>query len=327
MKRSLPFLFLLFIFFSCSKHNDSSGGSAAPIKWNQLAQFPGTVNFDPIAFSIGNRIYAGMAGSVAFGPSKRATEFFAYDKVANAWMQLTSFPVAALAYPGAGFVVAGEGYVVLSPDSSDNGLYAYDTAHNSWSRKTNYPGVVQGSPTAFAINGFGYVGLGESFTPEENGFYQYDPVADSWTKKSNYPGTHPEAAASFVIGNLAYVGTGAMGATGSSDGNNVSTEFYSYDPASDTWTPKANFVGVPRYGAAGFAVGNDGYMVGGSGANNEYVADLWQYDPSADKWAEQQVFTPGGRYAGLAFSGDSVGYFGFGANNVQPMNDLWKYRP
>ena len=56
-------------------------------------------------------------------------------------------------------------------------------------------------------------------------------------------------AVGFSIGNKGYVGTGY-------DNNiNYHNDFWEYDPATDTWTQKANFGGGARYGAVGFSIG------------------------------------------------------------------------
>ena len=57
-----------------------------------------------------------------------------------------------------------------------------------------------------------------------------------WTQKTNFSGAPRYHSVAFAIGNKIYVGTGW---------NNTSyyNDFYEYDPASDTWTQKANFPG------------------------------------------------------------------------------------
>jgi N-acetylneuraminic acid mutarotase len=55
-----------------------------------------------------------------------------------------------------------------------------------------------------------------------------------------------------------------------------------YDPATDTWTQKAD-IPAPRAGMATSVVNRRIYAVGGSG-NGGYIATVWEYDPATDTW-------------------------------------------
>ena len=76
---------------------------------------------------------------------------------------------------------------------------------------------------------------------------------------------------SFVIGSKGYVGQG--------DGNN---NFYSYDPATDTWADMNVFEFTPRAFPVSFAIGNKGYVVSGV-VGTGILDDLREYDPSVPR--------------------------------------------
>ena len=60
-------------------------------------------------------------------------------------------------------------------------------------------------------------------------------------------------------------------------------DFWEYDPATDTWTQKADFEGVGRGFAVGFSIGSNGYIGTGLLGNLNYGGpsskDFWEYDP------------------------------------------------
>jgi hypothetical protein len=51
-------------------------------------------------------------------------------------------------------------------------------------------------------------------------------------------------------------------------------DFWEWDQATDTWTQKTNFAGIPRGYAVGFSIGNKGYV--GTGRLEK---DFWEFDP------------------------------------------------
>ena len=55
-------------------------------------------------------------------------------------------------------------------------------------------------------------------------------------------------------------------------------DFYEYDPATNTWTQKADFGGTGRYYAAGFSIGSKGYI--GTGGLVLLFKDFWEYTPA-----------------------------------------------
>jgi N-acetylneuraminic acid mutarotase len=297
--------------------------------WTLQNVFPGSFMGNALTFQIGNKVYLGMgegAGSNNLGTWLK--EFWQYDVIAKAWTQKASFPGKTGGYQVC-FTAGDKGYVALNFDVSGNlSLWQYDTALNTWSQKANFPGDPEYGMVAFGINNYGYLGLGGT-SPI---IWQYDPAADFWTQKVNFPGTASSYPVSFVIGNYGYVGTGMNGlntATGSQ-------EFFQYDPSSDTWNKRADFPGVGRNMAAGFAIGNFGYLGTGFGVNGNELSDFWQYNPSSDRWIQKNDFGGGIRGQAIGFSGAGQGYLGFGIgvqHQVEPnvtsasFDDLWEYQP
>ncbi|HLA57353.1 MAG TPA: kelch repeat-containing protein [Puia sp.] len=299
-------------------------------QWTVKSSFPGSFMGKITSFRIGNKLYAGI-GQAYTG---NLQEFWQYDATTGAWTQKASYPAMSLPGLGIGFSIGNKGYVIMSPDSLGyTDLWQYDTALNTWTKRAYFPGSLKQGMTAFSINNFGYVGLGGDGIGRSNKIWQYDPVADSWAPKSDFPGTGSTNSASFVVGSYAYVGTGMNGfntITGS-------TEFYRYDPSTDTWTKKADFPGVGRNSAAGFAIGDYGYLGTGYNLSGFYLSDFWQYNPSTDIWAQKNDFGGGVRGEASGFAGDNQGYLGFGSGAAHQAGamagynsiyiDLWEYQP
>src|SRR5207253_2438553 len=118
-----------------------------------------------------------------------------------------------------------------------------------------------------------------------------------------------------------YIGTGWSAGTGQNN------DFWEYNPSTNTWTQKANFGGGRRIAAAGFSIGNKGYI--GTGSFAASMSDFWEYDPSTNAWTQKANF--GGRLRGFA-TGVSIGDKGYirtGTDNigVTNKNDFWEYTP
>src|SRR3989304_7433891 len=94
-----------------------------------------------------------------------------------------------------------------------------------------------------------------------------------------------------------------------------------------TWTQKADFGGVPRAGAMGFAVGNKGYI--GTGRSSVFFNDIWEYDPTSNQWIQKGNFPGTPRMYATGFSIGTKGYLATGdtTSGASYMNDFWEYNP
>src|SRR5690606_23222705 len=92
------------------------------------------------------------------------------------------------------------------------------------------------------------------------------------------------------IGNKGYLGTG-------NDANGNKTDFWEYDPATDTWTQKAVVPGYGRDEAAGFTIGNNGYIGGGYAPKTFY-----EYNPATNSWTQKANIPGSYAYENVGFS-------------------------
>jgi N-acetylneuraminic acid mutarotase len=251
--------------------------------WMQKADFGGPARRDATGFSIGEYGYIGTGGSYL-------KDFWRYDPILNTWTEKAEFPGTARRF-AIGFSIGSKGYLGFG-DSGFSGykkdFWEYDPATDTWTEKAQIGGKGRAATAGFSIGNKGYVGPGGSVA---NGggiardFWEYDPATNIWTQKATFPGTGRWTAIGFSIANKGYVGTGYY------ELNDYAlaslNDFWEYDPASDSWIQKADLAGSARYKAAGFAIGNKGYV--GTGAFYDstcvcdyFFSDFWQYTPDCE---------------------------------------------
>lgn len=142
-------------------------------------------------------------------------------------------------------------------------------------------------------------------------FFQLTVFSNPWIKKANFGGVGRHRAVGIAIANKGYMGLGHVNGTGV----DISyKDWWQYDPASDTWTQKANFP-VNNHGATSFATSTRGYVGGGSSLTNEF----YEYNPITNTWSPIApcLISPGDT------QGFSVGEKGY----VYQTNQLAEYDP
>lgn len=144
----------------------------------------------------------------------------------------------------------------------------------------------------------------------------YDPATDSWelTTPLPRPANHPMAAS--VDGTLYFIG----GQVTNSGGGPFLDEVHAYDPATQTWTPRAN---MPTARSSGVAAVIDGkiYVAGGRPPRGN---DFAVYDPALDRWtALRDMPTARNHIAGAAIGGKMYVVGGrFGAGFTSAMTNV-----
>lgn len=129
-----------------------------------------------------------------------------------------------------------------------------------------------------------------------------------WNQKANFGGSARHRCTAFSIGNKGYIGLGHINAV-----TNFSYEdFWEYDPATNSWTQKANFGGGLRYHSIGFSIGSKGYVGMGREQSGNYENDLWEFDPLANTWLQKSNSAGGNRRGAVAFVINNIAYVGSG---------------
>jgi N-acetylneuraminic acid mutarotase len=202
-------------------------------------------------------------------------------------------------------------------------IVAANGRSGGWTQKANLPIRLQDC-IGFSIGTDGYVGTGQSVygdnTTIVKSMYKYDSINDSWSQIADYPIALYNAMA-FAIGDTGYVGCG-YNFTGDQDVNY--SDFYSYDPTSNTWTQRASLPGLARDGGIAFSIGSKGYMGSGEAAEDDWYMqlDFYEYDPSDDTWT-QKADVPVGAWAPACFSIGNNGYYAGYMTGY--MTDEWVY--
>ncbi len=163
-------------------------------------------------------------------------------------------------------------------------LVSTSYSFSQWTQISNYAGGATDGAPAFTIGNYAYVGGGIG----SKEFYKFDPTNDSWTKLADIPsGFNRGWAFSFVINGIGYVCGGDK--TGSFD---VYKDVRAYDPATDTWTQKADLP-IAMDGAFACSVNGKGYVIGGFNGSAA-VSTTYEYNPSTDSWITKASY-PGGQ--------------------------------
>lgn len=175
-----------------------------------------------------------------------------------------------------------------------------------WTAIADFPGEATNSCTSFEIDNVVYVSHGS----DTNRFYALNTANNTWSEKAPIPGDHGRTwAVSFSLNGMGYIGGGDK------SGNNLTQDFYKYDPALDEWTAIADFGGGLINGSFACSLNGKGYVIGGYDGS-DYQFETWEYDPDKDEWKQLEHY-PGGRSifaAGFVLNGKI--YMGTGSRDA-----------
>ncbi len=183
-----------------------------------------------------------------------------------------------------------------------------------WTQMADYNDNGRSSACSFVLNSGGYVGCGfDSIADNKRSFSVYVPASNLWIPiqslgNSNGGGLGRNCAVAFSINNKGYVGTGSASIPYLND-------FWEYNPATDFWTQKANFVGTARRKAIGFSTATKGYIGLGQTATG-FRNDLYEYDPIANLWITKASFPGTARQKAAVFMVGTIAYVGSGDDGV-----------
>lgn len=200
----------------------------------------------------------------------------------------------------------------------------FEILPGKWTRKADMPGAGRQILQAFSIGTKGYVFAGADGGGTLDDFYEYDQLTNSW-KTLPKPGFRLEGGVAVVVNGKAYIGAGSF-----RDG--TAAEFLRwrmFDPASGSWTTKADFPGTARYGSVGLTDGQKIYVGLGvqKPSSSTSLYDWWAYDPATDAWTRKadNPATDNTNFqfaAGFTLNGKM--YMGLGAYGQK---NLWNYDP
>ncbi|TAE59099.1 MAG: hypothetical protein EAZ89_02810 [Bacteroidetes bacterium] len=252
--------------FSGSRTDDFWEYDPAADTWTQKANVPGGAREGMDGFAIGDKGYAAFGTSfIAFG-----SDLYQYDPATNNWTAKSSVPGGVGFAFSHGFVIDSTYYI--GPENGTNNFYAYNGASDTWSVKADFPGADRRAQVTFSLRGKGYLGLGAGvFGGVSRDMWSYNPATDTWTKVADMDIPSDQSTA-FSTGGFGYVYN--VGQNGSN--------LYRYDPDLNEWTFDSSKPGDRTANAAGFSIGNKGYVVFGQetiSGGNPSSNKLWEFTP------------------------------------------------
>jgi outer membrane protein OmpA-like peptidoglycan-associated protein/N-acetylneuraminic acid mutarotase len=202
--------------------------------------------------------------------------------------------------------------------------FLFSQTNNPWEKRSGFSGGISEKAVAFTCGDYGYAGLGTDNAVFRKDFWKYSFENDKWEKTENFPDQARISAVAFSIGGKGYAGTGLVGVE-SRKGTN---DFWEYDPATNTWSQKANLPGGTRYGAVGFAIGGRGYVALGV-SQTTFYNDIWEYNPGNNQWTKKIDFPENGRADASVFVIGNEAYIAFGQGKeiFVSKKNCWKFSP
>ncbi len=287
--------------------------------WSQIQNFPNTTNDEgQVGFSINGIGYVGTGAYIGYSWTN---SFYEYTPSAGQWTSIASFPGVARAGAVA-FVIGDKAYVGGGHDGPTGGnplndFYVYNASTGTWGGPiAPCPAAGVGShAVAFAINGEGYVGTGDtisgsSYIPEKD-FWKYNPDSDKWTRVADFGGGVRADAAGFAICDKGYVGTGNPDVAQ----NEFTKDFWQYDPVKNKWTRIADYGGTARAYTRAFVIGKTAYVgTGRNASSTSGLGALWSYTP---------IDTPAFSADTSICSGGSITFTD--TSNYSPTNWYWQF--
>jgi hypothetical protein len=260
-----------------------------------------------------------------------------FDTISVSSTESISTPVTRLSnFPGdqrsdaVSFTIGNKSYVlggILLSTLAGNEVYEFDASSKSWRTVQNFPGEPRYGATAFTINNKGYVlgGYGEAGNLHPlRDLWEYDPVNDIWTRKKDYL-FHPLEAFNLngqilCLSDITYL---IIPPSTEISGFGYNTEFWKYDPATDSWAKRTS----PSYTLKRDPYGSQDYFTMQIGANltigyldANYGAYVYQqYNTQGDAWIDKGY---------VEINGNSPITFDYAGNGYLLVNEqLHKYDP
>ncbi len=272
--------------------------------------------------AVDGKIYA-----IGGGPDNPATAGVEeYDPATDTWTWKTDMPTARSS--AASSVVNGKIYVIGGWTRYQGQILStveqYDPATDTWTTKANMP-TARGSLSCSVVDGKIYaIGGARTNTTALTTVEQYDPATDTWTSKADMPTARVWPSASAVNGRIYVIG-GSPGGGQLYVGLSTVEE---YDPATDTWTPKA---GMPtaRTLLSTSAVNGRVYAIGGdTTAVNGRFSTVEEYDPATDTWTPKaDMPTARSMLTTSVVNGKIYAIGGSTGNGPQPVATMEVYDP
>ncbi len=275
--------------------------------WTALTPFPYA---DPYIYMEGVFTINGIT-YLSYERYDVAPDFMqAYD--GTNWSQ-TTFPTTPQSESQLMFTIGNKGYSVFSNSTASAALQEFDPSTGIWMPKASHPGngiIPLYGKKGFVIGTNAYV-IHFNSDSDSLELWQYNQPADSWTQKTNVPrpsGLMLPVDFAFALDGKGYVMFEVTQQQSLQLPPSVSL-FYSYDIATNTWTPKAAYPGDRRYDVTGFVIGNYAYVGTGKLAFSQTKQSSFnRYNATTNQWTSVAAYKGGPTSMAIGFSSGNYGY-------------------
>ena len=203
-----------------------------------------------------------------------------------------------------------------------------------WQQMASFPDGPRSSAAACAVGDTAYVLFGRRAAKTQfmHDCWAYHPATDQWTERTPCPGHGRVKPVAVPVGGQIYTGLGYTDTTYVHMEHTLYQDslylrdWWCYDPASDSWTPKAHAPFQGTDACVAFAHADEVYVGLGYGALRPFGREWWRYSPAHDNWTQLDDFPGASRSAAtLCADGERV-WMGTGFNTYN-LKDWWEYRP
>ncbi|MBN2806852.1 MAG: hypothetical protein JXR22_09350 [Prolixibacteraceae bacterium] len=291
--------------------------------WVSKPFYEGIPRGEGSSFGIDNKGYFGMGRD----DDDYLSDFWMFDPEKNTWMQVAEFPGETRAY-NVSVATNNKGYVGLGYNGSNDmaDFWEYNPANNQWKQIEDFPGGARRYSTAFSIGDDIYVGTGTSDNDKVfyNDFYKYSN--GNWSKIATMSGEKRRKANAVGMNGKGYLLSGIH--------NGTLVDFYSYDPATDTWTKlvslndsETGHNSVARTNACVFVSEGKLYMAAGN-VNNSPSTTVFEWDPATEMWSSMtDIESASGREGAGSFVLNDKGYIVGGRSGSAYFDDFYMFEP
>lgn len=157
-------------------------------------------------------------------------------------------------------------------------------------------------------------------------FINLNCFAGGWVQKMDFGGNARHRTTMLTIGNKIYSGLGHYNGAGP---NILFDDWWEYDPSTNSWSQKADYMGGYCYHATGFTMNNIAYVGTGrtSASGSTLVQDFYKYDAATNVWAEITSIPGIGRRGAVSFVIDDFAYVGTGESNSGLLGSFYQFDP